>query len=157
MRTMITSVLASVLLAGFTGTAPARGYALCAFTATYTPKHIDYGDEPGAAWIDSIYFFDGDPIPTEREMEDAFADYARAQNWSSWNPRYDNESVDCKINRNSVPGQARRNEKKWEAGYRSRGWKVHGVGGIYWWDSSAGHAKELLIQNRDWRGPVHRH
>lgn len=134
-----------------------RGYALCAFTATYTPKHIDYGDERGAAWVDVVFFEGDDPIPTEREMEEAFADHVRAGRWVNWNPWYDNESVDCKINRNAERGQGRRNEKEWEARFRSEGWKVLGIGGIYWWNSKAGRSEKLLIQNSDWRGPVRHH
>ena len=129
-----------------------RGYALCSFAATYTPRHVNYGDERGEAWIDVVFFDDDDPIPTEREIQQAFADHIRAGSWAPWNPRYDNENVDCGINRNSAPGQGRRNEEEWEARFRSEGWSVRESGGIYWWDSRAGRAKELLIQNSDWRG-----
>lgn len=136
------------------GSGNSDGYALCAFTATYTQEHHAYGDNRGGAWIDAVFFDEDDRIPPELEMQQAFADTIRAGEWAGWNPRYDNESVDCAINRNAAPGQGRSNEAEWEARFRSEGWNVAGIGGIYWWDSEAGRAGDLLIQNNDWRGPV---
>ena len=152
--------ISAVTLAGtFATPAAGAGYAVCAFYATLTPKHTDYGDHQGAAWIDVVFFDDDDPIPAQRALQQAFADHIRAGAWNKWNPSHDNETADCKINRNSAPGtgQARSNQKEWRAQFRSAGWTARGSGGIYWWNSRAGHAKELLIQNSDWRGPIRHH
>ena len=153
-RQFMVAVSALTLAGTFAMPAAAKGYAVCAFTATLTPRHNDYGDYNGKAWVDVVYFDNDDLIPTERALQQAFADYVRAGDWSDWNPRFDNETVDCAIIRNAAPGQGGDNRREWEAQYKSGGWKVTGKGGIYWWDEDAGYAHDPLIQNGDWRGPT---
>lgn len=140
----------------FAAPTASAAYALCAFRAEYTSNHIDYGDENGASWVDSIVFYDQDPIPPAQALEDTFATHIRAGNWSSWNRNYTGEQVDCQISRQGELDEARRNEKEWEDRGKSQGYKVRGIGGLYWWDKRAGRPKDPIIQNNDWRGPTSR-